>query len=448
MAAATLAFIVTRSAPELVAPSRATPRELRPLSDIDSQDGLRFYRSGLHFFRGGGAGAGAADPAEVVRRGLADALVHYYPVAGRIREVQPERKLVVECTGDGVVFVEADADVSLSDFGDVLCPPFPCYQELLCEPDGNCATVVGRPLLFVQVTRLRCGGFVFGLQMCHNIADAAGAVQLLRAIGEMSRGMPAPTVAPVWARELLMARSPPVVTHRHPEYDETAAGGNHDKLVNNEPLVQRAFFFGAKEMSALRELVAAPAGAVAGAGVRISRFDMLAAFLWQRRAAALEYADDDEVRVMFVVNARGRSPPLPAGFYGNAFAFAVAACTAGRLRESPLGEVVAMVADAKARAASDGYVQSVADLMAQRGRPRFGRAARTYLVSDVTRAGFEGVDFGWGEGLYGGPAAVTLATFHLTAKNASGEDVIAVPMCLPAAAMERLELDVHMSLNH
>lgn len=175
------------------------------------------------------------------------------------------------------------------------------------------------------MTRLRCGGFVFGLQICHNIADAAGTVQLLRAIGEMSRGMPAPTVPPVWARELLMARSPPVVTHRHPEYDETAAGGNHDVLAHHEPLVQRAFFFGPKEMSALREL-AAPAGAAAGK--RISRFDMLAAFLWQRRAAALEYDDDDEVRVMFVVNARGRSPAA-RGFYGNAFAFAVAACTAG-----------------------------------------------------------------------------------------------------------------------
>ncbi|KAG8099713.1 hypothetical protein GUJ93_ZPchr0013g34929 [Zizania palustris] len=441
--AATLAFSVMRSAPELVAPSRATPVEVRPLSDIDDQDGFRFYRSGLHFFRPGNAGA---DPAAVVKKGLADALVHYYPVAGRIREMQPERKLVVECTGEGVVFVEADADVSLSDFGDVLCLPIPCYQEFLCNPDGNSAVVVGRPLLFVQVTRLRCGGFVFGLQICHNIADAAGTVQLLRAIGEMSRGMPAPTVAPVWARELLMARSPPVVTHQHHAhlaYDETAADGNHDVLGSGEPLVQRAFFFGPKEMSAMRELAAVPAGA------RVSRFELLTAFLWQRRAAALEFGADDEVRVMFTVNARGRiSPPLPAGFYGNAVAYAVAAWTAGRLRESPLGEVVKMVAAAKAKAASDGYVQSVADLLVQRGRPRFVRAVRTYLVSDVTRAGFESVDFGWGEAVYGGPAASTvLATFHLRVKNSSGEEGIAVPLCLPAAAMERLELHMHADVE-
>uniref|UniRef100_A0A0D9X054 Uncharacterized protein n=1 Tax=Leersia perrieri TaxID=77586 RepID=A0A0D9X054_9ORYZ len=428
--ATTLSFTVTRSA-----------RELRPLSDIDDQDGLRFYRSGDGPpLLPTDAGAAAVDPAVIIRRGLADALVHYYPVAGRIREEEPGRKLVVDCTGDGVLFVEADDEVSLSDFGDVLCPPFPCYQELLCEPDGRCAAVVGRPLLFVQVTRLRCGGFVFGLQICHNIADAAGTVQLLRAIGKMSRGMPAPTVSPVWAWELLMARSPPVVTtHGHPEYDDTAAGGNHDMFAD-QPFVHRAFFFGPKEMSALRDL--------AGAGARVSRFDMLAAFLWQRRVAALEYADDDEVRVMFVVNARARmvSPaPLPAGFYGNAFAFAVAACAVARRGASARCRSGTWWA----RATANGYVQSVADLMAQRGRrPRFGRAARTYLVSDVTRAGFEGVDFGWGEGAYGGPAAATLATFHLTVKGAGGEELIVVPMCLPAAAMERLEFDLQTWLNH
>lgn len=281
---------------------------------------------------------------------------------------------------------------------------------------------------------------MFGLQICHNIADAAGVVQLLRTIGEMSRGMPAPTVTPVWARELLMARSPPEVTHRHPEYDETAAGGNHD-VLGRDPLVQRAFFFGAKEMSALRESFA-PARAT-----RASHFDILAAFLWQCRTAALAYQADDVVRVMFVVNARGRSPPLPVGFYGNAFTFAVAACTAGRLWESPPPDVLKMITEAKARVTADGYMQSVASLMVEHGRPRFGRAARTYLVSDVTRAGFESVDFGWGEDVYGGPAAVTLATFHLKVKNGKGEEGIVVPMCLPAAAMERLELEVLMRLN-
>ena len=33
--------------------------------------------------------------------------MYYYPMAGRLREILPTNKLVVDCTGEGVVFVEA-----------------------------------------------------------------------------------------------------------------------------------------------------------------------------------------------------------------------------------------------------------------------------------------------------------------------------------------------------
>uniref|UniRef100_A0A0D9X055 Uncharacterized protein n=1 Tax=Leersia perrieri TaxID=77586 RepID=A0A0D9X055_9ORYZ len=114
-----------------------------------------------------------------------------------------------------------------------------------------------------------------------------------------------------------------------------------------------------------------------------------------------------------------RPAPLPAGFYGNAFAFAVAACAAGRLREMPLGDVVGMVADAKARAVDTvrALGEDVPGVGRDAGRVRGRR------------------DFGWGEGEYGGPAAAPLATFHLKVKAPGGEEVIAVLMCLPSAAI-------------
>ena len=39
---------------------------------------------------------------------------------------------MVDCTSDDVIFIEADADVTLDEFGD-LHPPFPWYQELLYD---------------------------------------------------------------------------------------------------------------------------------------------------------------------------------------------------------------------------------------------------------------------------------------------------------------------------
>nr|BAC15504.1 hypothetical protein [Oryza sativa Japonica Group] len=43
-----------------------------------------------------------------------------------------------------------------------------------------------------RVTRLRCGGFVFGTQICHNLVDAAGITQFLQAVGELAEGAERP----------------------------------------------------------------------------------------------------------------------------------------------------------------------------------------------------------------------------------------------------------------
>ena len=89
------------------------------------------------------------DPVKVIREALAQTLVFYYPFAGRLRE-GPGRKLVVECTGEGMMFIEADADVTLEQFGDALQPPFPCWEELLFDVPGS-GGVLNCPLLLIQV---------------------------------------------------------------------------------------------------------------------------------------------------------------------------------------------------------------------------------------------------------------------------------------------------------
>ena len=69
---------------------------------------------------------------------------------------------------------------------------------------------------------------------------------------------------------------------------------------------------------------------------------------------------------------------------------------------------------------------------------------RSYLVSDVTRARFGEVDFGWGMPAKGGVGAIPgVASFYIPFKNGLGEDGIVIPICLPASAMERFvkELD-------
>ncbi|RLM73358.1 10-deacetylbaccatin III 10-O-acetyltransferase [Panicum miliaceum] len=158
----------------------------------------------------------AGTPPRVIKDAVARALVHY-PFAGRLRELEG-RKLAADCTGEGVLFVEANAnDVRLEQFGDAVRPPFPCVEELLFDVPGSSALLSSLLLLF-QVTRLACGGFTLAVRVQHAMADGQGMLQFLGAVAELARGAAAPTV---WGRELLTAREPPrpsFVAHR--EYDE------------------------------------------------------------------------------------------------------------------------------------------------------------------------------------------------------------------------------------
>jgi hypothetical protein len=145
-----LVFAVRRRDQELVGPSAPTPRETKRLSDLDDHDDVRSQMSLAFFYHCGKDGVALGDPAGVIRRALGEALVHYYPLAGRLREVEG-RKLVVDCTGEGVLFVEAEADVRLAELHAAgLRPPFPYMDQLLLEVEGS-SGMLDTPLMLIQV---------------------------------------------------------------------------------------------------------------------------------------------------------------------------------------------------------------------------------------------------------------------------------------------------------
>ncbi|KAJ6292105.1 hypothetical protein OIU76_024084 [Salix suchowensis] len=392
-----LVFKVTRREPVLITPSEPTPHELKPLSDIDDQDGLRVQIPIICFYSYDPA-MQRRDPVQVIKEALAKTLVFFYPLAGRLRE-GPGRKLSVECTGEGVLFIEADADATLEQFGDALYPPIPCLEDLLFDVPGS-GEMINCPLLLIQVTRLRCGGIVFALRLNHTMSDATGLNQFLSAMCEMVHGARTPSIQPVWERHILMARNPPQVTCSHHEYDQLA------DTADNIPLTMkthRSFFFGPADLSAIRGL--------APPHLRhCSPFDVLTAFLWRCRTIALQPNPNEEMRVIVIVNARNRfNPPLPRGYYGNCTAYSVAMATAGEISRNSLGFTLGLVRKAKANVTEE-YMRSVADLMVIKGRP-------WYTMGNV-------------------------ASFQILYRNKNGEDGILVTLCLPTPAMERFEKEL------
>ncbi|KAI4310462.1 hypothetical protein MLD38_035440 [Melastoma candidum] len=432
-----LTFTVTRSEHELIRPSEPTPRDYKRLSDIDDQEGLRFQLPVVQFYPHGHVW----DPAPFIGEGLAKALVYYYPFAGRLREL-PGRKLVVDCTGEGVIFIEADADVTLEEFGDALQPPFPCFDELLFDVPGS-SDIVDTPLLLIQLTRLNCGGFILAVRMNHAMCDAQGLVQFLNAVGELARGASVPSILPVWRRELLEAGIPPEVTYTHHEYDDVPdAWGT---ILPFSDLSHRSFFIPSSEIANLRRSLPLHLHGC-------TAFEIITACLWRCRTIALDPDPEEEMRMLCIVNCRNKlNPPLPKGYYGNAIVFPAAITTAGKLSTNPLAYALDLIKKAKA-CATEEYVKSVLDLLVDRGRPHF-TVVRSFIVSNLAKVRPGDIDFGWGKPIYSGPAVGGIGaipgtlSFYIPYKNGKGEEGMVVPMCLPAATMDRFEGELNAALG-
>lgn len=144
----TMIFRVKRCEPELVVPENPTPPGIKKLSNIDDQEGFRFNFPVMFFYKSSPSMRGQ-DPVGVIRGGVAKALVYYFPLAGRIVE-GAERRLMVNCSGEGVLFVEADANVMIEQLGDSVLPPCPLKEELLHDVPGS-EGIIGCPLLLIQV---------------------------------------------------------------------------------------------------------------------------------------------------------------------------------------------------------------------------------------------------------------------------------------------------------
>jgi hypothetical protein len=300
------------------------------------------------------------------------------------------------------------------------------------------------------VTRLLCGGFVVALRLNHTICDAIGIAQFMSATAELARGLPAPTVAPAWSRELLEARSPPRPSFPHREFDAVPANVSVPRWAGAMPagdMITRTFMFGPADVSAIKRRLPLHLRDTA------TTFETLTAALWRARTAALEVPADEEVRVVSIVGFRGVPElALPAGYYGNACVPVAALTTAGALLAGSLGDAVELVRGTKAAVTAE-YVRSTVDLLVLRGRPCVA-LGNLFLVSDNRHAGFHRVDFGWGEPVYGGPAATLFGPSFLVhvgngggGGDGKGMGKVGVLIVLPRPAMDRFSSEVETLLK-
>ncbi|OAY73380.1 Benzyl alcohol O-benzoyltransferase, partial [Ananas comosus] len=315
---ASLEFVVKVGEQQLIQPETPTPYETKYLSNIDDQAGLRNHIPFVHFYRG--RSRDRCDPVPIIRRALSRTLVQYYPLAGRIRNTE-KGKLVVECTGEGVVFREADADVTIEQLqrqsgGLGLVPPFPRRDRLLVDDIWGCFLITDSPLLRMQSAR--------------------------------DPSINSPSLRPVWSREALSPRSPPRISFPHYEYDDSITNLKPGPMYSPSRfrrLAQASLFLPRETVSTLKHRAAAAAS-----------FDAVAACLWRARARALCLSGRDPAYFLFPVDTRSRGTPrLPRGYYGAAVVFPCATALTFDLCRKPLRYASSKVATAKQIALEDEY---------------------------------------------------------------------------------------------
>jgi hypothetical protein len=367
-----MSYTVTKSSPVLVPPVASTPTGTLPLSSIDRTAAVRVSVDFISVFSHG------EQPGERIKEAFAKALVPYYPVAGRIAEPTPGVP-VVDCTGEGIWYVEATANCSLEDVNYLERPLMIPKEEMLPRPPSS--VKLEDQILMAQITQFTCGGFAVGICFSHLVFDGQGAAQFLKAVGDMARGLPEPTVKPVWFRETIP--DPPKVPFSGPPPSFTAFN-----------FVTSVIEISPDSMNRIKDKFTAETAK------KCSTFDVISAMIFKSRAKAIKLADTAEVRLGFAASTRHLLRgvlPTVEGYYGNCVYPVGITKTSEEMNNASLVEAITLIKDAK-----DALSTKFVDWMNGGSDTHYNVPLDygTVTVSDWSRVGFNEVDYGWGEPKY------------------------------------------------
>eukprot|EP01018_Ginkgo_biloba_P034345 Gb_21448 [translate_table: standard] len=240
---------------------------------------------------------------ESLKKSLSEALVYFYPLAGRL--CLEDGILRVDCNDAGVDFIEASAHhVSVADLAGPDASPL--MQELV--PFNDILNMDGffLPMVAVQVTEVR-DGVALGCAFNHSILDGYSTWHFMNSWAELCRGAKTISLPPLHDRTL--ARNTKVKLNITPPTNNTA----NAKIEVKPPLRGKIFHFSKDMMNKIKQKANKNRE-----GKPFSSFQSLGAHVWQAVTRARNLAPQEITVFTLFIDCRTRLvPPLPKNYFGN-----------------------------------------------------------------------------------------------------------------------------------
>ncbi|XP_010244666.1 PREDICTED: shikimate O-hydroxycinnamoyltransferase-like [Nelumbo nucifera] len=383
-----------------VGPAEPTPERTLWISNAD-QLVRRAHIPTVYFFTSDGS-TGFFN-LHLLKQALSKVLVPFYPTAGRLNRNDQDGRLEINCNGEGVLFVEAETNSVIDDFGDFT--PSPVLRQLIPAVDYS-KDISSYPLLLLQVTRFRCGGVCLGVGMHHSLVDGTSDIHFINSWSDMARGLQ-PKIPPFLDRSSLRARQPPTPMFHHIEFLPPPSIKTPKSQSGPTDVAVAKFKITVDQINTLKTNAKENDNTL-----NYSTYAVLAGHVWRCVSKARGLRDDQDTNLFITVDGRSRlRPPLPPGYFGNGILLTTSNALCGELRSKPLGYAVGRVHDVVTRM-NDEYVRSAIDYLELqpdltpfvRG-PHMFRSPNFWMVS-WARLPLYDADFGWGRPIHVGPAVV------------------------------------------
>ncbi|XP_076957899.1 akuammiline synthase 1-like [Bidens hawaiensis] len=414
---------------ELIQPSSPTPcrSKIYNLSLLD-QISLNSHTPIVAFYQN--LDQSSLNKTLELKNSLPKTLTHYYPFAGRVRKTSPT---YVDCNDEGVEYIEASNDNSLSNFlkqseHEDFDPLFP-NDLIWFNPRIRGDTEGVTCPLAVQVTHFACGGVAVATTLFHKVGDARTMFNFIDHWAAMN------------AKKDTSPISPQIISHQ-------ARNINLPDILSeksNVGCVTRSFMFPNQKLNDLKAKVTAMTIESGQPIKNPTRIEVLSWLLHNRATAATTKNNAGTFKasgMVFPTDMRSiLVEKLPGTSIGN-LVFVIEVPTRNQRELAPhfsIGEMRKMKAMFHSVPNLEAATKIVAKMSPEIALETLKRVDEYYIYSSLCRIPTYDIDFGWGK-----PVKVTFGgtiknlTLLMAAPDGNG---IEASMCLEKEDMEILQND-------